>query len=140
MPTHISSVKGCRLDTDAMTIGDPTDAALAARSAVVGQKIAGLFFLHDFIEVHLGDVILTGMTKPFGLIGCQGIGPSSMVSLIGDQVEEFTVVDGEYVAIDFGENRLAFPIGGPTATGPESVRLVRLAQPELGIGQAMWVW
>ena len=87
----------------------------------------------------MGDVILTGMTKPFGMIGCQGVGPSSMVSLIGRKVEELAVVDGEYVALDFGENRLAFPIGGPTATGPESVMLVRPAQFELGIEQATWI-
>lgn len=52
-------------------------------------------------------MILTGMTKPFGMIGCQGVGPSSMVLLIGNKVEDLTVVDGEYVALDSGENRLA---------------------------------
>lgn len=107
---------------------------------VVGLEITGVFFLHDFIEVHIGDVILTGLTQPFGLIGRQGVGPASVVSLIGRRVDDLTVVDGEYVAIDSGENRLAFPIGGPTATGPESVRLVRPAQEELGIEKAMWVW
>src|SRR4051812_34127143 len=111
-----------------MTSGDTKAPVEAARAEVVGRKITGVFFLHDFIEIHMGDVILTGMTKPFGMIGCQGVGPSSMVSLIGHEVEDLTVVDGEYVAIDSGENRLAFPIGGPTATGPESVMLVRPAQ------------
>jgi hypothetical protein len=98
---------------------------------VVGLEITGVFFLHDIIEVHMEDVILTGMTKPFGMIGCQGVGASSIVSLIGHEVEELTVADGEYVAIDSGESRLAFPIGGPTATGPESVMVVRADQPEL---------
>jgi hypothetical protein len=63
-----------------------------------------------------------------------------MVSLIGRTVEEFTVVEGEYVAIDSGENRLAFPIDGPTATGPESVMLARPAHAELGIEKATWIW
>ena len=122
-----------------MSSSDPTDPVKRARAEVVGLKITGVCFLHDFIEVHMGDVILTGMTKPFGMIGCQGVGPSSMVSLIGRKVEELAVVDGEYVALDFGESRLAFPIGGPTATGPESVMLVRPAQFELGIEQATWI-
>jgi hypothetical protein len=126
-------------DTGAMarTSGDP---AASARAEVVGQKITGVFFLHDFIEVHIEDVILTGMTKPFGMIGCQGVGPASIVSLIGRKVEDLTVVDGEYVAIDSGENRLAFPIGGESSTGPESVMLVRPAHQELGIPQATWIW
>jgi hypothetical protein len=62
------------------------------------------------------------------------------VSLIGHEVQDLTVMDGEYVAIDSGENRLAFPIGGPTATGPESVMLVRPARPELGVEKAAWIW
>jgi hypothetical protein len=127
-------------DTGAMTSSGSNDPADEARAEVVGLKITGVFFLHDFIEVHMGSVILTGMTQPFGLIGCQGVGPASIVSLIGHTVDDLTVVDGEYVAIDSGENRLAFPIGGPTANGPESVLLVRPAQHELGIEKAMWVW
>jgi hypothetical protein len=123
-----------------MTTNDSNDPAVEARAAVVGLKITGVFFLHDFIEVHMGDVILTGMTQPFGMIGCQGVGPASVVSLIGHRVDDLTIVAGEYVAIDSGENRLAFPIGGPTATGPESVLLVQPAQHQLGIEQAMWVW
>jgi hypothetical protein len=62
------------------------------------------------------------------------------VSLIGHRVDDLTVVDGEYVAIDSAENRLACRISGPTATGPESLLLVRPAQDELGIEKAMWVW
>lgn len=112
----------------------------AARAEVVGLRITGVFFLHDFIEVHLGDVILTGITQPFGVIGCQGVGPNSLVTLIGKNVDDLSVVEDECVAIDSGENRLAFPIGGPTATGPESVRLFRPAQDELGIPSAIWVW
>jgi hypothetical protein len=123
-----------------MTTSGGSQSAVEARAVVVGLKITGAFFLHDFIDIHIGDVILTGMTRPFGLIGCQGVGPASVVSLIGHRVDDLTVVDGEYVAIDSGENRLAFPIGGPTATGPESVLLVRPAQDELGIEKAMWVW
>ena len=116
------------------------DAADSARAEIVGHKITGVFFLHDLIEVHIEDVILTGMTKPFGMIGCQGVGPASIVSLIGQKVEDLTVVDGEYVALDSGENRLAFPIGGESATGPESVMLVKPAHQELGIPQATWIW
>lgn len=123
-----------------MTSSGAIDPASAARDEVLGLKITGVFFLRDFIEVHMEDVVLTGMTKPFGLIGCQGVGPASIVSLIGGEVDDFVVVDGEYVAIDSGENRLAFPIGGPTAAGPESVMLVRPAQYELGVEQATWIW
>jgi len=97
-------------------------------------------FLHDFIEVHVEEVILTGMTRPFGLIGCQGVGPASIVSLIGQRVDDLTVVHCEDVATDAGENRLRFPIGGPSATGPESVRLVRPARHERGFEKAMWIW
>lgn len=121
----------------ASSTNDPT---AGARAEVAGLKITGVFFLHDFIEVHMEDVILTGMTKPFGLIGGQGVGPASIVSLIGREVDDLTVVDGEYVAIDSGANLLAFPIGGSTATGPESVTLVRPAHYELGIERAIWVW
>lgn len=60
--------------------------------------------------------------------------------LIGHTVDDLTVVAGEYVAIESGESRLAFPIGGPTATGPESVILVRPAQYELGVEKAIWIW
>lgn len=123
-----------------MTARESNDPAVEARAVVVGLKITGVFFLHDFVEVHMGDVILTGMTQPFGMIGCQGVGPASVVSLIGHKVDGLTVVAAEYVALDSGEDRLAFPIGGPTATGPESVLLVRPAQYELGIEKAMWVW
>lgn len=105
-------------DTGAMTAEDNSRAADTARAEVVGSKITGIFFLHDFVEVHIGDVVLTGMTEPFGMIGCQGVGPASIVSLIGHTVDDLTVVDGEYVAIDSGESRLAFPIGGSTARGP----------------------
>lgn len=111
-----------------------------AEDTVRGLKITGINFVHDYIEVHMDDVILTGYTEPFGIIGCQGVGPSSITQLIGKTVEHFSVVEGEYVAIDSGENRLAFPIGGPSATGPESVRLFRRGQDELGIPNAHWIW
>ena len=88
----------------------------------------------------MDDVILTGYTEPFGIIGRQGVGPSSITQLIGKVIDQLTVVEGEYVAIDSGENRLAFPIGGDTARGPESVRLYRQAQDELGIPSAHWIW
>lgn len=117
-----------------------SDAAAGADAAVRGLRISGVFFVQDFIEVHMDDVILTGYTEPFGIIGCQGVGPSSITQLIGKVVDQLTVVEGEYVAIDSGENRLAFPIGGDTAKGPESVRLYRQAQDELGIPSAHWIW
>lgn len=88
----------------------------------------------------MGDVILTGLTKPFGGIGCQGAGPNSIVQLIGRRVEDLAVEAGRFVALDSGDSRLAFPIGGPTATGPESVRLFRPEHPELGTPRALWVW
>lgn len=117
-----------------------SDSAASARAEVVGRQITGVCFRHDVIEVHMEDVILTGMTKPFGMIGCQGVGPASIVSLIGREVEGLEVVDGEYVAIDSGESRVAFPIGGESASGPESVTLVRPAHRELNIPQATWIW
>jgi hypothetical protein len=117
-----------------------SDASVGADAAVRGSKITGVFFVHDFIEVHMDDVVLTGYTEPFGLIGCQGVGPSSITLLIGKTVEQLSVVEGEYVAIDSGEDRLAFPIGGDTERGPESVRLYRPAQDELGIPSAHWTW
>jgi hypothetical protein len=117
-----------------------TDAATGADAAVRGLKITGVFFVHDFIEVHMDDVILTGYTEPFGIIGCKGVGPSSITQLIGKTVEQLSVVEGEYVAINSGENRLAFPIGGPSAKGPESVRLYARGQDEPGIPNAHWIW
>ncbi|QWC86611.1 hypothetical protein KLP28_08055 [Nocardioidaceae bacterium] len=111
-----------------------------ADATVRGLKITGINFVHDFIEVHMDDVILTGYTEPFGIIGCQGVGPSSITQLIGKTVEQLSVVEGEYVAIDSGENRLAFPIGGPSVKGPESVRLYVRGQDELGIRSAHWIW
>lgn len=48
--------------------------------------------------------------------------------------------DGEYLAVDSGGNRLAFPIGGDSAKGPESVMFVKPAHFELGIPQATWIW
>lgn len=109
-------------------------------SLVAGLEITAISFAHDFIEVHMDDVILSGYTEPFGMIGCQGVGPSSITQLIGKRVEYLSVVENEYVAIDSGENRLAFPIGGPSAKGPESVRLYRPAHHELGIPSAHWIW
>jgi hypothetical protein len=47
-----------------MTTRGGSQSAVEARAVVVGLKITGVFFLHDFIEVHIGDVILTGMTRP----------------------------------------------------------------------------
>lgn len=117
-----------------------TPAANDADKAVRGLVITGISFMHDFIEVHMGDVILTGYTEPFGVLGCQGVGPSSITQLIGKTVEQLSVAEDAYVAIDSGENRLAFPIGGPSAKGPESVRLFRRAQEELGIPSAHWIW
>ena len=126
-------------DTGVMATNS-SDPTASARAEVVGRQITGVCFRQDFIEVHIGDVILSGMTKPFGMIGCQGVGPASIVSLVGREVEGFEVVEGEYVAIDSGESRLAFPIGGESATGPESVMLVRPAHYELDIPQATWIW
>lgn len=117
-----------------------TTPANEADDTVRGLAITGIFFVHDFIEVHMDDVILTGYTKPFGIIGCQGVGPASIIQPIGKVVEQLSVVEDEYVAIDSGENRLAFPIGGPSAKGPESVRLFRRGQDELGIPNAHWIW
>ena len=117
-----------------------TTPANEADETVRGLAIIGIFFVHDFIEVHIGDVILTGYTEPFGIIGCQGVGPSSITQLIGKTIEQLSVVEDQYVAIDSGENRLTFPIGGPSAKGPESVRLFRPAQVELGIPSAHWIW
>ncbi|MFJ9317818.1 hypothetical protein ACIRN4_26750 [Pimelobacter simplex] len=108
-------------------------------SVVVGREVTAISFVHDFIEIHLDDVILTGYTEPFGTIGCQGVGPSSITQLIGRCVEAFSVTN-EYVVLDSGEDRLGFPIGGPSATGPESVRLHRPAHRELGIPGAHWIW
>jgi hypothetical protein len=65
-----------------------------------------------------------------------GVGPSS----IGKRVEYLSVVENEYAAIDAGENRHAFPIGGSSAKGPESVRLYRPTHHELGIPSAHWIW
>lgn len=117
-----------------------SDSTVSARDEVIGRQITGVCFRQDLIEIHIEDVILTGMTKPFGMIGCQGVGTASMVSLIGREVEDLEVVEGEYVAIDCRESRLAFPIGGESATGPESVMLVRPAHYELSIPQATWIW
>lgn len=75
----------------AMTVSHD-DTAASARAEVVGQMITGVFFVRDFIEVHIGHVILTGMTEPFGIIGCHGVGPASMVALIGQTVDDFSVV------------------------------------------------
>jgi len=111
-----------------------------ADAVVRGRKITAINFVHDFIEVHMDDVVLTGYTEPFGMIGCGGVGPASMPRLIGKVVEQLTVVDGEYVALDSGENRLAFPIGRGSSNGPESVRLYRRALDELGIPSALWIW
>lgn len=107
---------------------------------VRGLTITAINFVHDFIEVHMDDVILTGYTKPFGIIGCGGVGPASITRLIGKKVEQLSIVEGEYVALDSGENRLAFPIGGDSAKGPESVQLYRRAHGELGIPSALWIW
>ncbi|MBM6405885.1 hypothetical protein JQN72_16705 [Phycicoccus sp. CSK15P-2] len=112
----------------------------AARAEVVGLRITGIFFRHDVVEVHMGHVVLTGRTKPFGRIGSHSAGPSSMVSLIGRTVGALTVVDGQYVALDSGDSRLAFPIGGPTATGPESVTLVRPTRGDVGVEWVTWSW
>ena len=117
-----------------------TTPASEANETVRGLAITGIFFLHDFIEVHLDDVILTGYTEPFGMIGCQCVRRASVIRFIGKTVEQLSVVEDQYVAIDSGENRLAFPIGGPSATGPESVRLFRPAHVELGIPSAHWIW
>lgn len=119
------------------TTSAPNDDAVAT---VRGLKITGINFVHDFIEVHMDDVILTGYTEPFGIIGCQGVAPSSITQLIGKVVDQLTVMEGEYVAIDSGENRLAFPIGGDTAKGPGSVRLYRPARDEIGIPSTHWIW
>lgn len=123
-----------------MTNGGGGNSADAARAAAVGRTISRVSFVDDSLEVQIGDVILTGMTQPFGMIGCMGVQPTNVQRLVGRTVDFLTIVDGQYVAIDTGENRLAFPIGGSTATGPESLRLVRPVQTELGLEKAMWVW
>jgi hypothetical protein len=124
MRAREARVGGLSRDTSFMTTTPVSD----ANETVRGPAITGSFYLHDFIEVHMGDVILTGYTEPFGMIGCQGVGPASIIRFIGETAEEVLVVEDQYIAIDSGENRLAFPIDGPSATGPESVRLFRPAQ------------
>lgn len=116
------------------------DSAIDPDEVVRGRKITAINFVHEFIEVHMDDVVLTGYSEPFGMIGCGGVGPASITRLIGKVVEQLTVVEGEYVALDSGENRLAFPIGGESAIGPESVQLYRRAHEELGIPSALWIW
>lgn len=111
-----------------------------ADATVRGLKITAINFVHDFIEVHMDKVVLTGYTEPFGTIGCGGVGPGSITRLIGKVVDQLSIVDAEYVALDSGENRLAFPIGGPSTKGPESVRLYRPAQDELSVPSAHWIW
>lgn len=64
---------------------------------------------------------------------------SSITQVIGKTVEQFSVIEGEYVAVVSGENRLAFPIGGASAKGPESVRLHRQGQDELEFPNAHWI-
>ena len=122
-----------------MSSASEDHAAASARAAVVGLEITGVSFLHDFIEVHLGDVVLTGLTPPFGMIDCRGVGADAIVSLIGRTVDDF-VVEHSCIAVDSGASRLAFPVGGQSPDGPESVRLVRPARAELGIERAMWIW
>jgi hypothetical protein len=134
-PTAVAAVarrhtrRAATPDTDA----DPHE-------VVRGLTITAINFVHDFIEVHMGDVILTGYTEPFGIIGCGGVGPASMIRLIGKEVEQLSVVEHEYVALDSGENRLAFPIGGGSGKRPESVQLYRRAHDGLGIPSALWTW
>jgi len=117
------------------------DVATDPDEVVRGSTITAISFVHDFIEVHLDDdVVLTGYTEPFGVIGCAGVGPASITRLIGKEVEQLSVVVGEFVALDSGEDRLAFPIGGESAKRPESVRLHRRAHHELRIPSAHWIW
>lgn len=60
-------------------------------------------------------------------------------AILGKTVEQPSVVEGDYAAIDSSENRLAFPIGEASAQGPEWVRLYRRVQEELGIPSVYWV-
>jgi hypothetical protein len=119
---------------------DPDDAVESARNLLVGRRITAVSFVHDFIEVHFDEVILTGYTEPFGHIMCTGAGPFSIPKLIGQKVEHFEFVTGRYVAIDSGENRLAFPLDEESRSGPEAVRLYEPAHSELGSPARHWIW
>lgn len=111
-----------------------------ARDLLVGRRITSVAFFESFIEVHFDDVILTGYTEPFGHIMCQGVGPLSIPTLIGQKVEHFELMTGRYVAIDSGENRLAFPLDENSRRGPEAVRLFEPAHYELGRPARHWIW
>ncbi len=113
-----------------------------ARDEVVGRKVTAVTYYEDFIEVHFeDDVVLTGYTKPFGMMGCAGVGENTVHFIVGKRVEYFEVVPNEYIAIDSGENRLAFPIDEDSKIhGPEAVRLYKPAHYELGLPAKHWIW
>lgn len=114
------------------------DTGLAA--VLVGEKITAVAFVHDFIEVHFGDIVLTGYTKPFGMIACGGVGEKTLPYLVGKRVDHVEVVPDRYVAIDSGENRLAFPLDEDARGGPEAVRLYVPGTVELDQQSKHWVW
>ena len=59
------------------------DSAIDPDEVVRGRKITAINFVHEFIEVHMDDVVLTGYSEPFGMIGCGGVGPASISRLFG---------------------------------------------------------
>lgn len=50
----MSAPTACTVDTEALTTSEDEDPTAGARTEVVGLKITGVFFLHDFMEVHMG--------------------------------------------------------------------------------------
>ncbi|RIJ67027.1 hypothetical protein D1871_23470 [Nakamurella silvestris] len=123
-----------------MTAAGTSSAFRAAQDAIVGKTITAVYYGQDLVEIRIGDVLVSATTRPFGMIGCTGVGPATIHSLVGRTVEHLCVEDGRYMAIDSGENRLAFPVGDPTTGGPESVRVVREGSPEDPADELICAW
>ncbi len=107
---------------------------------LVGKKITEVAFVSDSIEVRFGDIVLTGYTEPFGMIACWGVGEKALRYLIGKRVDHVEVVPGRFLAIDSGENRLAFPIDEPSRNGPEAVRVYAPGAGGLDEPAKHWIW
>jgi hypothetical protein len=62
-----------------------------------------------------------------------------MRSYIGKTVDGFKLIPDRFLALDFGEHRLAIPLDQDSRTGPEAVLLL-IPDASGATSRRMWIW
>lgn len=110
--------------------------------SLVGERLTGVAFVHDYIEFHFEDKILRALTRPskttpseswtFPNLGSR----DAFCALIGHLVERINAEnDPHLLSVRFDDGSiLQVPLGQGERTGPEAAHFVP------GVNKAICVW